>query len=152
MYQTRYELTKDEKDAFVDISPRPSGIRKTVSHSNSFTFLGSLILLGACAAPSPPSAAELQIAATQSSISHAAAMGAVEFAPVEIQSARTRLGRARDAVRSGNVEQSLRLSREAQIDISLAEARLQAVKAEQAASQLDDGQRVLQKEIERKVP
>lgn len=124
--------------------------RKQLNFARRLAMVTTIALTGACAAPTPPSDAELQIAKAQASIAHAADMGANEYAVAEIQSARTRLASARDAARTGNVDQAIRFSREAQIDAALAEARLQAAKAELAASQLDDGRRILKKEIERK--
>jgi hypothetical protein len=112
----------------------------------------STLVLVSCAAPPAPTAAQVQIATAQAAISHAADMGANEYAPAEIQSARGRLERARNASVAGNSAQALQLSQEAIKDVELAEARLQSAKAERAATELSEGRRVLQTEIERKVP
>jgi hypothetical protein len=122
------------------------------AHHLRYWLVCAVAALSACAAPPQPTTADLQIAAAQASISHATDMGANEYAPTEIQSARNRLGRARDASVAGNAEQALRLSQEASKDVELAEARLQSAKAEEAAAALQEGRRVLQTEIQRKAP
>ncbi len=79
---------------------------------------------------------------------HAANMGANEFAPVEMQAARDRLGYAQTALDSGDLAWANALSDEALVDTRLAEAKVQAVKAEKAASELAQSRRALQSEIQ----
>lgn len=110
--------------------------------------LSVLLVLGACATPAPPS--DAQIAKTQAGVAHATAMGANEYAPEDMQLARDRLGRARTAAAAGDFALATRLSLEADKDLEVAEARLQAVKAERAAAELRKGRRVLEGEIQRK--
>ncbi len=106
------------------------------------------LLLAGCATPSPPS--DQLIATTEASIARATAMGAAEYAPAEIQSARTRLEAAREATKVGDFDLARRLTVEAGKDAELSEARLQSVKAERAAAQLQQGRRTLEIEIQRK--
>jgi hypothetical protein len=77
-------------------------------------------------------------------------MGANEYAPEEIQSARTRLEAAREATKVGDFDLARRLTVESGMDAELSEARLQSVKAERAATQLQQGRRTLEVEIQRK--
>jgi Domain of unknown function (DUF4398) len=107
------------------------------------------MFLGACASPQPPTA---QISASAAAVAHAAGSGGNEFAPQEMQSARTKQRRAEAAVAAKDYPMAIALAREAQVDAQLAEAKAESTKARQAADAAREGNRVLREEIQRKTP
>lgn len=107
-----------------------------------------LALLAACASPGKPPVAEM--ATARASISQAESAGALVSAPVELLSARDKLGRAEAAVREEKYEQARRLAAQAEVEADVAERKSRAVKAETAATELARSNDMLRKELERK--
>jgi len=107
------------------------------------------LLIGACASTPPPNG---QVAATVAAVAHAAGAGGNEFAPQEMQTARDKLQRANVAMTVKDYPAALALSREAQVDAQLAEAKAESGKARRAAESMREGNRVLREEIGRKAP
>ena len=104
------------------------------------------LLIGACASTPPPNG---QVAATVAAVAHAAGAGGNEFAPQEM---RDKLQRANVAMTVKDYPAALALSREAQVDAQLAEAKAESGKARRAAESMREGNRVLREEIGRKAP
>jgi len=118
-------------------------------HSRAGMSLALALLMaaaGGCATNAP---ANDQIAASQAAITRASAMGANEFAPIEMKSARDRMVRANEAVAAREYVLANALSQEALKDVQLAEVKVQSEKAQRAAMQLREDRRVLQNEIQR---
>lgn len=108
--------------------------------------LTSVVTIAACASGEPPNA---QLAASRTAISDAERAGAAERAPVELNSARTKLDRAQDAARRDRFEEAARLAREAEIDAQLASAKAQSSEAQAALTQVRQGINTLQQELQR---
>jgi hypothetical protein len=106
--------------------------------------------LAGCATPSP--APTEQLAVTTATVAHAAAAGAQELAPAELEMARDKLRRAHLAVAAREPGQALRLAQQAQVDAQLAESKSDAIKARKAADEVQAASRALREEMGRKVP
>jgi len=109
---------------------------------------GLVLLLAACASPGVVPVGEL--ATAQASIAQAERAGAVDAAPLELLSARDKLGKARAAVRDERFDLARRLAAEAGADAEVAESKARAVKAQAAAAELVRSEELLRKELERK--
>jgi Domain of unknown function (DUF4398) len=103
-------------------------------------------LLVACASTPPPND---QIAVANAAVVHAANAGAPNAAPGEMRMARDKLDRAKQAMTTNDYDLARTLAQQAQVDAQLAEAKADAIKAGQAAREVQDGNRVLREEIER---
>jgi chromosome segregation ATPase len=78
------------------------------------------LALAACANEAPPTA---QVTLADSTIRDAETAGAVQYSPVELNSAREKLEAARRNMQDDNNEQARRLAEEAEADARLAELR-----------------------------
>lgn len=125
-----------------------------VVHKTVFRYLaallvtGSAILLSACA--SKGTAPVEQISAARASIGQAEGAGAMQLAPVELLTAREKLGKAEDAVREERYTDARRFAEEAEADAEVAERKARAAKASNAVEELARGNAALEKEIERR--
>lgn len=108
---------------------------------------GMALGLAACASPGKPPTAELTSA--QASITQAESAGAVQQAPVELLTAREKLGRAQAAAREERFDQARRLANQAEVDAELAEQKSRVAKAQTAAQELARANDLLRREIER---
>lgn len=105
------------------------------------------VLLGACASSVPvPNA---QLAAARTAVTSAASAGAADLAPTELRMARDKLTLANTAVAEQQHERATFLARESQVDANLAETKARSLKAQKAAGQLAEGNRVLREELQR---
>ncbi len=103
-------------------------------------------LLTACAGMPPPTE---QLAVSTAAVASATSAGAPELASAELSTARDKLARANAAVAADQNERALQLARESQVDARLAEVKARAAKAQTAANELSESNRVLRVEIER---
>jgi multidrug efflux pump subunit AcrA (membrane-fusion protein) len=101
-----------------------------------------------CSASVPPPTQKMALSAA--AINQAEASGAVEFAPVEMRSAREKLAQAQTAFSQEDNQRALQLAEQAEVDAQLAEAKARTAKAQNAVAQLQEGIRTLKLEIERK--
>jgi hypothetical protein len=104
-------------------------------------------LLAACASTPAPTE---QMAVSRSAIANAASAGAGEFAPIEMKSAQEKMERANRAMQKEDYDVARHLAEEAQADARLAEKMAQSAKAQKAAAALQEDNRVLREEINRK--
>lgn len=103
--------------------------------------------LGACASKSPP--AEPALAAGATAVETARSAGAPEFAAGELNTARTKLERARALAQSGNQKEALRLAEQAAVDAELARAVAASERSRRSAAELDASLRTLREELNR---
>lgn len=111
--------------------------------------LASLVVVASCSSGPPPNA---QLGAGRAAINDAERAGAAERAPVELNTARTKLEQAQDAARRGRNEEAARLAREAEIDAQLAGARAQSASTQAALDQVRRGIGTLQNELQSTTP
>ena len=107
---------------------------------------GSLI---GCSSNIPPPTQKLAL--SEAAINQAEAAGAVEFAPLEMRSARDNLAQAREAVAKQENQKALQLAEEAEVDAQLAEAKARTAKAQKTVDVLQESIHTLKSEIGRKV-
>ncbi len=106
------------------------------------------VLVSACASKGTPPVAEMSSA--RASIEQAESAGAVRSAPVELLAARDKLTRAESAVREERFAQARQLAEAAEADAEVAERKARAVKARDAAAELERSNALLRSELERK--
>lgn len=106
---------------------------------------GSLI---GCSATIPPPTQK--VALSTAAIDQAEASGAVEYAPVEMRSAREKLTQARAAMNKEENKKALQLAEQAEVDAQLAEAKARTAKTQKAVNELQESIQTLKMEIERK--
>jgi hypothetical protein len=111
-------------------------------------FLGvALALAGAGCASMPPPNEELAVA--KESVARAEQAGAVELAPVEMQTARDKLTRAQHAAASRDPQPATDLAAQANVDAQLAEATARENRSQKAAAELDASLQSLRQESSR---
>ncbi len=104
--------------------------------------LGSAVLLAGCAG-NPPSE---QMAVTESAVDAAVSNGGPEFAPVETKNAQDKLAQARIALNDKEYDQARNLAQQAEWDARVAERKSQAVKAQNAVKDAQQGVMELRQE------
>lgn len=109
--------------------------------------LASTLFLGACATQGKPPVADLAVART--SVSQAEAAGAAQLAPVEFLNARNKLASAEAAMRDERYNDARVFTDEAAADADVAERKARAMKATNAAMELQRSNAVLGNEIDR---
>jgi hypothetical protein len=87
-----------------------------------------------------------KIAVAQASVNRAEQAGAVEFAPVQMASARDKLARAEKAAADRKAEPATRLAEQANADAQLAEATAQQQRSHKAAAEFDASMQALRNE------
>lgn len=111
--------------------------------------LSALILtvaLASCASKPPPTQ---QIAISNDAITKANGAGAIEFAPLQLNSAKQKMIYAEQAMQEKKYELAFQLAQEAQVEAELAQAKTSTAKAQQEADALSKDSRILRHEIDR---
>ncbi|NOU21028.1 MAG: DUF4398 domain-containing protein [Methyloglobulus sp.] len=106
----------------------------------------SVILMAGCAGIPAPTE---QMAVSRAAVSNAASAGGNEFAPLQLKSAMEKMDNAERAMTEENYLQARQLAEQAQADAQLATTTARSVKAQKAASALQEDNRVLRQEIDR---
>lgn len=109
--------------------------------------LSTMLLFAACASIPPPTE---QIAVSKAAVNSASSAGGNEFAPVALRSAMENMDAAERAMRTEDYLQARQYAEKAQVDAYLAAATARSSKAQRAAGELQEGNRVLRQEIDRK--
>ena len=105
------------------------------------------IFMAGCATIPAPTA---QMAVSKAEISNASSAGGNEFAPQPLKSAMEKMDAAEQAMANRDYQRARRLAEEAQVDAQLAAATARSAKAQKAARELQEDNRVLRQEIDRK--
>lgn len=121
---------------------------RTLSLLNMLVLLLFGWTLVGCSSKMPPPTQK--IALTEAAINQAEASGAVEYAPVEMRSAREKLAQARTAMNLEENKKALQLAEQAEVDAQLAEAKARTAKSQKAVTELQESIKTLKMEIERK--
>lgn len=106
-----------------------------------------IVVLAGCAVQVP--APEKEVALATQSIVQAENSGAVEFAPMELKSARDKLNQAQLAMDREEHVGARRLADEAMVDANLAEAKARSAKSQKVVEELKESIRILQQEMNR---
>lgn len=110
----------------------------------------SVALITGCSANKDPAVAG--VAVSQAAVESAASAGAMQFAPVEMRSAREKLARANQAMVVKDYKAAIDLANQAQADANLAQGKANSAKAQAAANALQEDIRVLRQELNRTSP
>jgi septal ring factor EnvC (AmiA/AmiB activator) len=106
-----------------------------------------ILLMAGCASIPPPVE---QMAVSKAAVNSANSAGGNEFAPVLLKSAMDKLDAAERAMTEKDYVVARRQAEQAQVDAQLAAATARSSKAQKAAGALQEDNRVLRQEIDRK--
>lgn len=93
-----------------------------------------------------------QMAVSKVAVSNASSVNASELAPLQLRSAMDKMDAAERAMTEEDYVLARQMAEEAQVDAQLAAATARSAKAQKAVSALQEDNRVLRKEIDRKSP
>lgn len=110
-------------------------------------FATSMALTYGCSSLKTPATAD--VAVSKAAVDNAAGAGGMEFAPVEMNSAREKMALANKAMANKDYKLARDLAAQAQADAKLAQSKANSTKAQTAANALHDDIRVLREELER---
>ncbi len=109
---------------------------------------GTALLLGVgCSSLKTPATAD--VAVSKAAVENASDAGGAEFAPVEMQAARTKMALANQAMAVKDYKLALSLASQAQADAKLAQAKVNSAKAQVIANTLQEDIRVMREELDR---
>ncbi len=106
----------------------------------------AIFIAGCASIPAPTE----QMAVSKVAVSNATSAGGNEFAPQPLKSAMEKMDAAERAMAEKDYLRARQLAEQAQVDAQLAAATARSAKAQKAARELQEDNRVLQQEIERK--
>lgn len=114
--------------------------------------VAAALFMSACAStpPATPAPTE-QMAVSRAALSNASSAGGNEFAPIQFKSAMEKMEWAERAMGEKNYVRARVLAEEAQVDAELAAAAARTAKAQKSAEAVQEGNRVLQKELDRNI-
>jgi hypothetical protein len=122
----------------------------TESNNQLIKFLcGSVVLTLAACASSQKAPATADVAVSKNAVENAVSAGASDLAPEEINTARTKMMQANQALAARNYTLARQLATEAQADARLAQSKATSAKATAAANALQEDLRVLREEVDR---
>jgi hypothetical protein len=127
--------------------PNPSRVPRPGARTRRAAGAALLALAALAGCVSQPLKSEKLLLAREA-VTHAASIGGNEYAPTEMQAARERLDYAQTALNAGDLARAGALSDEALVNTRLAETKVQSAKADKAATELRQGRRALQIEIQ----
>lgn len=122
---------------------------KESKHQLIKVLCGSVVLTLAACASSQKAPATAEVAVSKNAVENAVSAGAPDLAPEEINTARTKMMQANQALAARNYTLARQLATEAQADARLAQSKANSAKATAAANALQEDLRVLREEVER---
>ncbi|WP_445369616.1 DUF4398 domain-containing protein [Methylomonas sp. BW4-1] len=126
-------------------------MKKTKYHGSSRTICGvglaALTIVAGCASLPPPTE---QIAVSKAAVNRASSAGGNEYAPIPLKAAVEKMDAAERAMAQEDYLLARQLAEQAQVDAQLAAATARSAKAQKAARELQESNRVLREEIDRK--
>jgi hypothetical protein len=117
--------------------------------TQSLLTMAIVMLIAGCASIPPPTE---QIAVSKAALSNASSAGGQQFAPVPLSLAIEKMDAAAKAMAVEDYVLARRLAEQAQVDAQLATVTSRSAKAQNAARELQESNRVLRQEIDRKAP
>lgn len=106
----------------------------------------AIFTVGCASIPAPTE----QMAVSKLAVSNAGTAGGNEFAPLALKSAMDKMDAAELAIAEEDYLRARHLAEQAQFDAQLASATARSAKAQKAASAIQEDNRVLRQEIDRK--
>ncbi|MCX7173379.1 MAG: DUF4398 domain-containing protein [Proteobacteria bacterium] len=121
----------------------------TTNTQRWFTVFGAAAVLMTVGCSSLKTPATANVAVSSPAVENAANAGGAEFAPLEMNSAREKIGLANKAMAAKNYKLANDLATQAEADAKLAQSKANSAKAQTAANALQDDIRVLREELNR---
>jgi len=128
-------------------------IMKKFYHLKSFqmhrvvaTVAAAIFIAGCASTPAPVE----QMAVSRAAVINASSAGANELAPLQFKSAKEKMDAAERAMTEKDYVRARQLAEQAQIDAQLAAAEARSAKAKKAADAVQEDNRILRQELERK--
>jgi hypothetical protein len=122
---------------------KPPRLSQTLQYPSAV--LASVLLIAGCSGIPPTE----QMAVSKAAVNTASTAGGTQFAPVPMRSAMEKMDAAERAMTIKEYLLALRLAEQAQVDAQLAASTARSIKAQNAASELQQSNRVLRQEIDR---
>ena len=110
----------------------------------------SVVLTVGCSSLKTPATAD--VAVTNAAVESAVGAGGSQFAPIEMNAARSKLALAREALARKDYKLAISLADQSRADAKLAQGKANSAKARAAADALEDDIQVLREEINRNNP
>jgi len=105
------------------------------------------VLVIGCSSLKTPATAD--VAVSKAAVDNAAGAGGVQYAPVEMTSARDKMVLANQAMAAKDYKLARELAAQAEVDAKLAQSKANSAKAQAASDALQEDIRVLRAELER---
>ena len=115
-------------------------------HGIGVSVAGAVFIAGCASIPAPTE----QIAVSKDAVTNATSAGGNEYAPVSLKSAMDKMDAAQRAMAEKDYLRARNLAEEAQVDAQLAAVTARSAKAQKAVRELQEDNRVLRQEIDRK--
>ena len=125
-------------------------IKSNQMHRIGVTVAAAIFMAGCASTPPSIPAPTEQMAVSRAAVNNANSAGGNEFAPIQLRSAMEKMDAAERAMGEKNYARARLLAEEALVDAKLAETTARSSKAQKAAAALQEDNRVLRQEIERK--
>jgi len=109
--------------------------------------LAAAVFVAGCASIPAPTE---QMAVSKAAVNSASSAGGNEYAPIPLKAAMQKMEAAERAMTQEDYLQARQLAEQAQVDAQLAAATARSAKAQKAARELQESNRVLREEIDRK--
>jgi hypothetical protein len=107
----------------------------------------TVVVAAGCSSLKTPATAD--VAVTNAAVENAVGAGGSQFAPVEMNAARTKLALASQALARKDYKLAISLADQSRADAKLAQAKANSAKARAAADALEDDIQILREEINR---
>jgi len=122
---------------------KPLRLSQTLQYPGAV--LVSVLLIAGCSGIPPTE----QIAVSKAAVNSASSAGGTQFAPVPMRTAMEKMDAVERAMVIKEYLLAQRLAEQAEVDAQLAAATVRSIKAQNAASELQQSNRVLRQEIDR---
>lgn len=130
-------------------------LKSSQMHKIGITVAAAIFMAGCSSTPTTPSTSAFsapieQMAVSRAALKNASSTGGNEFAPVQFKSAMEKMEAAERAMGEKNYARARLLAEEVQVDAELAAATARSAKTQKAADAVQEDNRVLRQEINRK--
>lgn len=127
-------------------------LKSSQMHKIGVTVAAVIFMAGCSSTPTTSStlAPTEQMAVSRAALKNASSTGGNEFAPVQFKSAMEKMEAAERAMGEKNYARARLLAEEVQVDAELAAAAARSAKTQKAADAVQEDNRVLRQEINRK--
>lgn len=130
-------------------------LKSSQMHKIGVTVAAAIFMAGCSSTPTTSSTSAFsapteQMAVSRAALKNASSTGGNEFAPIQFKSAMEKMEAAERAMGEKNYARARLLAEEVQVDAELAAAAARSAKTQKAADAVQEDNRVLRQEINRK--